>query len=164
MKPSWKTALWLIAAALLALVVWGWWLVESGRRHRAERDRAEAPVLRLLGGAPASVHGLLRPAYLIIRPFPIVDRRVLDALDKIGFASKPLADRVAVCRATRFGTPAEVVLDPAVPLADPADLFGPPASKYRFTYSFQRQTGEYWKYGDLHLGLLDGKLVWVRVY
>lgn len=165
MKRSWKTALALTIGAFVALTVWGSWLLDEGRRHRADRDRAEAPVLRLLGHAPASVHGLLRPGTYYIRyPIMIPDRRPEAALQKIGFESKPLAERVAVCRATRFGTPAEAMLDPAVPLVEPAQVLGPPTSKYRVTHRFTGKTVEYWKYGDLHLGLLDGQVIVVRVY
>ena len=167
LRLSWKMALALTIGAFVALTVWGTWLSKEGRRlraERAERDRAEAPVLRLLGEKPAWVGQLLRPAYYIRSPITILDHRPEAALQKIGFESKPLAERVAVCRATRFGTPAEAILKPAVPLVDPAQVLGPPASRYRVKNRFTGKSVEYWKYGDLHLGLLDGDVIVVRVY
>jgi hypothetical protein len=73
-----------------------------------------------------------------------------------------LREKIVASR-SRGGEPVVVALDPGVPIPDLEKRLGPPSAKFLFKYPNTGKSIEFYAYGNLDVGVLDGKTIVVRI-
>jgi hypothetical protein len=77
------------------------------------------------------------------------------AFDKVMSKGTTVSEKIAVCRETPGGIPAELNLAQPVEVGKPEEVFGPPGAKKRKNYAVAMKELDFYTYGPLEVGM-DG--------
>lgn len=148
-----------LLSAYVGAVVWA-----SRKPDRDALRHQESTVIEALGGAHATggLRLLGRHDTLLTRFTGAISRHDEAALRAIDGAGPTLAEKIAASRGP-LGEPAELALGPGVPVADLERRLGPPSSRSVVKYPWIGKSVEFSTYGNLDVGVLDGKTILVRV-
>jgi hypothetical protein len=151
-----------VACLLLLFVATSLWLIIPPDRDRLRHE--ETKLVQLLGDAHAtSGVGLLDRHDSIQTLFTRgLSRRDEAALLAITSAGPTLRERIAASR-SRAGEPAQVFLVPGIPIPDLEKQLGRPRAKLIVNYPGIGKSVEFFSYGNLDVGVLDGKTIIVRI-